>query len=129
MAYYEHVFIARQDLSEPQVNTLRDDLKKILSDNKGKVTKEEYWGLRTLAYKIKKNKKGHYVLMNIDAPSAAVQEMERLIRHNDDILRHLTVAVDELDTGPSVMMQKQSDDRPDRSGGFDRHDRHERKGA
>ncbi len=105
MPYYENVFIARQDVSSSQVESLADNLASIIEQNGGKVTKREHWGLKTLAYRIKKNRKGHYVLFNIDAPSAAVQEMERSMRYNEDVLRYLTVRVDELDEGPSPMMQ------------------------
>lgn len=110
MPLYEHVFIARQDLSEAQVKSIKETYKKHISSSGGKVTKDEYWGLRTLAYQIKKNKKGHYVLLNIDAPAPAVQEMERQLRINDDILRHLTVKVDELDNEPSAMMRRHNNE-------------------
>ncbi|MBX6323307.1 MAG: 30S ribosomal protein S6, partial [Rhodospirillaceae bacterium] len=105
MSFYENVFIARQDLSGAQAEALADHFAEILSQNGGTVTKREYWGLRTLAYRIKKNRKGHYVLLNLDAPAAAVQEMERNMRLHEDVLRHLTVRVDELEEGPSAMLQ------------------------
>ena len=118
MAYYESVFIARQDVSAAQVESLADDFSKVIEDGGGKVAKKESWGLRTLAYKIKNNRKGHYTLFNIDAPAPAVQEMERLMLINEDVLRYLTVKVDELEEGPSAVMQSRSgrDERPGRFG-------------
>jgi len=115
MPFYESVFIARQDIATPQVDSLTDNIEKILSDQGGSVSKREYWGLRTLAHKIKKNRKGHYVLLNIDAPAPAIQEMERQMRINEDVLRYLTVRLDELEEGPSIIMRsRSSDDRPRR---------------
>jgi small subunit ribosomal protein S6 len=114
MSLYESVFIARQDIPTTQVDALTASFTDIIQAGGGKVTKTESWGLRTLAYKINKNRKGHYVLMNIDAPAAAVAEMERNMGHNEDILRVLTIKMDELEEGPSVMMQ--SRDRGDRDG-------------
>ncbi len=112
MSFYETVFIARQELSAAQVEALAANLTDVLSQGKGEVTKTEFCGLRTLAYNIKKNRKGHYVLFNIDAPSPAVKEMERQMRLNEDILRFLTLKVDRLDAEPSPLMQsKQSRDR------------------
>ena len=112
MSFYETVFIARQELSAAQVEALAANLTDVLSQGQGEVTKTEFCGLRTLAYSIKKNRKGHYVLFNIDAPSPAVTEMERQMRLNEDILRFLTLKVDELDAEPSPLMQsKQSRDR------------------
>lgn len=105
MAFYEHVLIARQDVSSAQVETLVEDLTKIIGDNGGSIVKTEYWGLRNLAYRIQKNRKGHYVLLHIDAPHAAVAEMERNLRINEDIIRTLTLRKDELPEGPSIMMQ------------------------
>ena len=118
MAYYESVFIARQDVSAAQVDSLADEFSKVIEDGGGKVAKKESWGLRTLAYKIKNNRKGHYTLLNIDAPAGAVQEMERLMLINEDVLRYLTVKVDELEEGPSAVMQSRSgrDERSDRFG-------------
>ncbi len=104
MSFYEHVFIARQDLSSAQVEDITKKYASVIETMGGKVTKREYWGLRNLAYRINKNRKGYYVLMNIDAPAAAVKEMERLIRIDEDVIRHLTVKVDELEEGPSVML-------------------------
>jgi small subunit ribosomal protein S6 len=112
MSLYETVFIARQELSAAQVEALAANLTDILTQGKGEVTKTEFCGLRNLAYSIKKNRKGHYVLFNIDAPSPAVKEMERQMRLNEDILRFLTLKVDKLDPEPSPLMQsKQSRDR------------------
>ncbi len=131
MAYYEHVFIARQDVSAPQVDSLTENFSKLIEEQGGKVTKKEYWGLRTLAYKIRKNRKGHYVLMNLDAPPDAVHEMERQMRLNEDVLRYLTIRVDELEEGPSVIMQRGSgrDERPRRGGRDERHQRADRSAA
>lgn len=105
MALYENVFIARQDISASQVDALADTFTALVGEQGGQVTKREYWGLRNLAYRMKKNRKGHYVLFNIDAPPAAVSEMERNMRINEDVLRYLTVRVDVLDPGPSAVMQ------------------------
>ena len=118
MPYYECVFIAHQDVSVAQVESLTDEFSKIIEDGDGKVPKKESWGLRSLAYKIKNNRKGHYTLLNIDAPPAAVQEMGRLMHINEDVLRHLTIKVDELEEGPSAIMQSRSgrDERPGRFG-------------
>jgi len=117
MPLYECVFIARQDISSTQVDGLVEIFSQIIADNGGKVTKTEGWGLRTLAYRIKKNRKGHYVLFNVDAPAVAIQEMERNMRINEDVLRYLTIKVDELEEGPSVIMQNRGrSDRGDRGG-------------
>ena len=113
MPNYESVFIARQDITAAQVEGLVETFEKVIVDAGGSVPKKESWGLRTLAYKIKKNRKGHYTLMNIDAPADAIHEMERQMRINEDVLRYLTIRVDELEEGPSVMMR--SRDRDDRS--------------
>lgn len=122
MAFYETVFIARQDLSATQVEALAANLTDIITQGQGDVAKTEFCGLRTLAYSIKKNRKGHYVLFNINAPSAAVKEMERQMRLNEDILRFLTLKLDKLDSNPSPLMQsKQSRDR--RYESFDMGDR------
>ncbi|MCI5047720.1 MAG: 30S ribosomal protein S6 [Aquisalinus sp.] len=106
MAYYEHVYIARQDIAPAQVEALTQSLEQIVQENGGKVTKQEYWGLRTMQYKIKKNRKGHYTLLNIDAPSDAVIEMERQMRINEDILRFMTLRVDELSDEPSPVLSR-----------------------
>ena len=113
MPNYESVFIARQDITVAQVEGLVETFEKVIMDAGGSVPKKESWGLRTLAYKIKKNRKGHYTLMNIDAPADAMHEMERQMRINEDVLRYITIKVDELEEGPSVMMR--SRDRDDRS--------------
>jgi small subunit ribosomal protein S6 len=113
LAYYENVFIARQDISTVQVEDLTETFTKVISDSGGTVVKTENWGLRTLAYRIKKNRKGHYVMLNIDAPAAAIHEMERQMRINEDILRHLTIKIDAFEEGPSVMMNTRTrDERP-----------------
>lgn len=117
MALYEHIFMTRQDVSASQVEELTTTLTELLGTNGGKVTKNEYWGLKSLSYRINKNRKAHYSLLNIDAPHEAVAEMERQMRINEDILRFMTIRVDELEEGPSVMMQKR-DDRSDRGGRF-----------
>jgi small subunit ribosomal protein S6 len=117
MALYEHTFLARQDISAQQVDSLVEKFKGVLVENGGSVGKVENWGLRTATYRIKKNRKAHYILMNVDAPSAAVAEMERQMRINDDILRYLTIRVENHDDEPSAMMKKNDrDDRPRRDG-------------
>ncbi len=125
MAFYECVYIARQDISSNQVDGLNEAFTTILSENGGSVAKTEYWGLRNLNYRIKKNRKGHYVLLNIDAPFAAVSELERQMRLHEDVLRHMTIRVDELEEGPSAMMQNKGD-RGERGGRRDRRDRGDR---
>ncbi len=122
MAFYECVLIARQDVSSSQVESLVADYTKILEDNGGRLAGSEYWGLRTLAYRIKKNRKGHYVMLRIDAPAAAVHELERNMRLSDDVIRYMTVRVEEMEEGPSIVMQQRNtrDDRGprgDRRGG------------
>ena len=106
MAFYETVFIARQELSQKQVNELTEDFCKFITDGKGKVHKTEYWGLRTLAYRINKNRKGHYVLIETDTNPEALLEMERNLRLSEDVLRYMTIKEEELSKGPSVMMEK-----------------------
>lgn len=137
MAYYESVFIARQEISAQQADALADQFAGVIADNDGQVTKREIWGLKTLAYRIKKNRKGHYVMFNIDGPSSSVQEMERQMRLNEDILRILTVKVDELDEGPSAQVQSRSRDsryddgarpRRDDRGGHDRNENNDGSG-
>jgi len=103
MALYEHIFIARQDISSQQVDDLSDELKEIIQTGGGTVTKVEHWGLRSLSYRINKNRKGHYVLFNLDTPYEALAELERLERLNEDIIRTLTIKVEELEEGPSAM--------------------------
>lgn len=115
MPFYETVFIARQDLNPAQVDELTKSFTKFITDAKGKVHKTENWGLKNLAYRIQKNRKGHYVLIETDAPSAAVQEMERNMRLNEDVLRYLTIREEKLSEGPSVQMKTGGDDeRPER---------------
>ena len=129
MALYEHVFLARQDLAQGQVDALAEAATKIIEDNKGKVVKTESWGLRSLAYKIAKNRKAHYVMLEIDAPAGVVAELERQTQINEDIIRYMTVKVDALEEGPSVMMRKSDRDRErrgDREGRGDRPDRGDR---
>ena len=108
MALYEHVFISRQDLSNAQAEGLIEHFIAVLSDNAGKVIDQEYWGLKTMAYKINKNRKGHYAFLKSDAPSSAVQEMERLMRLHEDVMRVMTIRVDEHEEGPSVVIQAKS---------------------
>ena len=115
MPFYENVFISRQDISATQVGALTEQFATIVKDHGGEVTKREYWGLRNLAFRIKKNRKGHYVLMNISAPAAAVLEMERNMRINEDVLRHMTIRVEALEEGPSMMLQRR-DKRDSREG-------------
>lgn len=119
MPLYEHIYLARQDVSPQQVEELTNQFTEVLSQGGGKVTKTEYWGLKTLSYRIRKNRKAHYTLLNIDAPHPAIAEMERQMRINEDILRFMTIRVDELEEGPSAMMRKADRDRErdDRGGG------------
>ena len=115
MPIYESVFIARQDVTVAQVEGLVENFEKVITDGGGSVPKKENWGLKTLAYKIKKNRKGHYILMNLDAPANAVHEMERQMRISEDVLRYITIRVNELEEGPSAMMRSRDrDDRPRR---------------
>lgn len=120
MALYEHVYLARQDVTPQQVETLNEHFKSVIESNGGKVAKVEYWGVKSLAYRIKKNRKAHFTLMNIDAPAAALTEMERQMGINEDILRFITLRVEEHEDGPSVMMRKRDDsdrERDERSAG------------
>jgi small subunit ribosomal protein S6 len=135
MALYENIFIARQDVPATQVETLTNQFAELITAQGGTVQKKEYWGLRSLTFRIKKNRKGHYTLMNIDAPPAAVKELERTMSINEDIIRYLTVRVDSLEEGPSAVMQRSSEkadrpggdrDRGDRGGWSDRPPRRER---
>ena len=124
MALYEHVFLARQDLAQAQVDALAETATKVIEDNAGKVVKTETWGLRSLAYKIAKNRKAHYVMLEIDGPGAIDAELERQEAINEDIIRYMTVRVDELENGPTVMMRKgdrdgRRRDRDGREGGRD----------
>ncbi|MEL7140067.1 MAG: 30S ribosomal protein S6 [Pseudomonadota bacterium] len=122
MPLYEHTFIARQDLSNAQAEGLIEHFGQVLADNGGTVVGTEYWGLRTLSYKINKNRKGHYGYMRTESPSEAVHEMERLMRLHDDIMRVLTVKVEAHEEGQSAVLQARSS-RDDRRGGRDRDDR------
>lgn len=114
MPFYETVFIARQDLSESQVKELSDGYQKIITDAGGKINKVENWGLRTLAYRINKNRRGHYVLIESDVAAPAIHEMERTMRLNEDILRFMTIRENELSTGPSIVMDKSAKDTGDK---------------
>jgi small subunit ribosomal protein S6 len=116
MPLYENVFIARQDISGAQVDALADGFTQLIAEQGGEVKKREYWGLRNLAYRMKKNRKGHYVLFNIDAPAPAIAELERTMRINEDVLRYLTLRVDQLEEAPSPVMQSRGsrEDRPRR---------------
>jgi small subunit ribosomal protein S6 len=126
MPYYEHVLIARPDISPQQVDALIEDVIKTLGEQGGKVTKNEYWGLRNLSYRVNKNRKGHYCLLNIDAPAPAVHELERRARINEDVLRYLTVRVEQHDDEPSPVLARRDRDEKRRQrregredGGFD----------
>jgi len=126
MPLYEHVYLARQDVGAQQVEDLTKHFTGIIEEMGGKVAKVEYWGVKTLTYRMRKNRKAHFTLMNIDAPAAAIAEVERQQRLNEDILRQLTIRVDELEEGPSAMMRKADRDRErdDRGSRFgDRGDR------
>ena len=136
MALYEHVLLARQDISSQQAEELVAHFKGVLEERGGKVEKVESWGLKSLQYRINKNRKAHFALLNIDAPADAVLEMERQMRIHEDVLRYMTVRVDELEEGPSAMMKRNDrDDRPrrgdrdDRPPRRDREDRSESKGG
>ena len=124
MALYEHVFLARQDVTAQQVETLTEQLKSIITAGGGKIAKSEYWGIKSLAYRVKKNRRAHFTLLNIDAPAAAVAEMERPMRINEDVIRLLTVRVEEHEEGPSAMLRKREDSDRD-----DRGERGERRGG
>ena len=129
MALYEHVYLARQDVTAQQVEALTEQMKSVVAGLGGTISKVEYWGVKSLAYRINKNRKAHFTLMNIDAPSAAVAEMERQMGINEDILRFMTLRVEALEEGPSAMMRKREEsDRDDRGprGGRDRGDRGDR---
>ncbi len=133
MPLYEHVFLARQDLAQAQVDALAGNATKIIADNGGKVVKTENWGLRGLAYRIAKNRKAHYVMLDIDAPAPALAELERQTGINEDIIRFMTIRVDEHENGPSAMMRKshrgergERGDRGDRGGRGPRGPRRER---
>ena len=119
MPLYEHVFLARQDASPQQVEELITQIKGVVEQMGGKVAKLEQWGVKSLSYRLRKNRKAHYTFMNLDTPPAVINEIERQERLNEDVLRYLTVRVDELEEGPSVMMRKVDRDRErdERGGG------------
>jgi len=125
MPLYEHVFLARQDVSAQQVEELTAQLTGVLEQLGGKVTKLEQWGVKSLAYRVRKNRKAHFTFMNVDAPPAALNEIERQERLNEDVLRYLTIRVEEHEEGPSAMMRKSDRDRDERGdrGGFRDRDR------
>jgi small subunit ribosomal protein S6 len=132
MPLYEHVFLSRQDVSAQQVEELTAQLTGVLEQLGGKVTKLEQWGVKSLSYRVRKNRKAHFTFMNVDAPSAALSEIERQERLNEDVLRYLTIRVDEHEEGPSAMMRKsdRDRDRDDRGGGgFRDRDRGDRGGG
>ena len=131
MPLYEHVFLARQDASTQQVEELTAQMTGIVEQAGGKIAKTENWGVRSLTYRMNKNRKAHFVLLNIDAPSAAIAEIERQERINEDVIRYLSVRVEELEEGPSAMMRKADRDRErdDRGGGGFRGDRDDRGGG
>ena len=116
MPLYENVFIARQDISGAQVDQLADSFTQLIAEQGGQVKKREYWGLRNLAYRMDKNRKGHYILFNIEAPPAAIAELERTMRINEDVLRYLTLRIEKIDENPSPIMQSRGsrEDRPRR---------------
>ncbi len=129
MPLYEHVYLARQDASAQQVEELTGQLKGVVENLGGSVAKTEYWGVKSLSYRLRKNRKAHFTLMNIDAPPAAINEIERLERLNEDVLRYLTIRVEEHEAGPSAMMRRaeRDRDREERRGDrFDRGDRGDR---
>jgi len=127
MALYEHVFLARQDLAQAQVDALAETATKIVEEGKGRVVKTESWGLRGLAYRIAKNRKAHYVMLEIDAPTGVIAELERQTGINEDIIRYMTVRVDGHEAGPSAMMRRNERSERDRGGrGGERGDRGDR---
>lgn len=115
MALYEHVFMVRQDASTGQVDTLTDQFKSVITESGGSIAKSEYWGVKSLTYRIKKNRKAHFTLMNLDCPSDALAEMERQMRINEDVIRFMTIKVDEHEDGPSAMVRSRAG-RDDRRG-------------
>jgi small subunit ribosomal protein S6 len=118
MPLYEHVFLARQDVSAQQVEELTAQLKGVIEQMGGKITKTEQWGVKSLSYRLRKNRKAHYTLLNLDAPSAVINEIERQERLNEDVLRYITIRVDEHEEGPSAMMRKVDRDREREDRGF-----------
>lgn len=125
MPLYEHVYLARQDLSAQQVDELTNQYKAVIEQHGGSIEKVEYWGVKSLSYRMRKNRKAHFTLLNVNAPSPALAEVERQERLNEDVLRALTIRVDALEAGPSAMMRKadRDRDRDDRRGGDGRDDR------
>ena len=123
MPLYEHVYLARQDLSAQQVEELTTQLSGVVTQMGGKIAKTEYWGVKSLTYRIRKNRKAHMTLLNVEAPPAALTEIERQERLNEDVLRYLTIRVEELEEGPSAMMRKSDRDDRDRGDRGDRGDR------
>ncbi len=111
MPLYEHVFLARQDVTAQQVDEMTARFRGVIEGLGGKITKSEYWGVKSLTYRMRKNRKAHFTLLNVDAPPPAISELERQLRLNEDILRYITVRVDELEEGPSAMMRKADRDR------------------
>ncbi len=127
MALYEHIFLARQDVTQQQVEALTEQLKSKIASLGGAVTKVEPWGLKSLAYRIKKNRKAHFTLLNVAAPSEAIAELERTLSINEDVIRFLTIRVNEHETGPSAMLRKREDsDRDERGSRGPRGDRPDR---
>jgi small subunit ribosomal protein S6 len=126
MPLYEHVFLARQDLAQAQVDALAENATKIVTDNGGKVVKTENWGLRNIAYRIAKNRKAHYVALDIDAPAPAIAELERQTNINEDVIRFLTIRVDEHESGPSAMMRRSERGERERGDRGDRGPREDR---
>src|SRR5919109_1168937 len=126
MPLYEHVFLSRQDASTQQVEELTSHLKGVIEQMGGKVAKLEQWGVKSLSYRLRKNRKAHFTFMNVDAPPAVINEIERQERLNEDVLRYLTVRVEEHEQGPSAMMRKADRDREERGGGFRDRDRGDR---
>jgi small subunit ribosomal protein S6 len=126
MPLYEHVVLARQDVSAQQVEEFAAQIKGVIEQMGGKVTKTEQWGVKSLAYRLRKNRKAHFTFMNVDAPPAVINEIERQERLNEDVLRYLTVRVEEHEQGPSAMMRKADRDREERGGGFRDRDRGDR---
>jgi small subunit ribosomal protein S6 len=127
MALYEHIYLVRQDVTAPQVEALTETLKTLIAANGGSVSKVEAWGLKSLAFRIKKNRKAYFTLLNIDAPSPAIVELERQLSLNEDVIRYLTLRVEEHEAGPSAMLRKREEsDRDDRGGRGPRPDRGDR---
>ena len=126
MALYEHIYLARQDVTAPQVEALTEQLKTTIAANGGSVAKVEAWGLKSLAFRIKKNRKAYFTLLNIDAPAAAIVELERQLSLNEDVIRYLTLRVEEHEAGPSAMLRKRDDSERDERGGRARGDRPDR---